>query len=688
MMGPTQPYMRRSLAFLALFVAYLAAAKLGLSLAFVHPSATPIWPPTGIAIAGVLLLGPSARPLIFVAAFLINAVTAGTLGTALAIGVGNVLEASAGAYFIERWAGGRRMLDRAPTIFRFVALMAPTAAISATIGVTTLAIAGNAPWSQYVSIWLTWWMGDLSGGLLVVPLVLAWLDRGAGTRAGVTPIEIAMLFALVCASAAVTFGDVGPWPNHTPLAFLTIPPLVWAAFRFGLRYASLAIAALSTIATWSTVRGSGPFALPSANTALLILATFIATLTAMMLPIAAVVAERRRAEEERARLLDRERAARVDAEATSSAKDDFLAMLGHELRNPLSAIATAAHVLSLDRSRDESADHAQRVINRQVRHLARLVDDLLDVTRVTTGKVTLVYEPVDFSALVLRSIDSLELSSRETDQGPGPQLQVEVDPGLWVNGDPTRLEQIVTNLLTNAIKYTPAGGSVRVVAGAEGDRIVIRVADTGIGIEPKLLPHIFERFIQADTGPARSHGGLGLGLTLVKHFVGLHHGEVSAASDGVGSGSVFTVSLPTAPPKPSAVAPALALVATRRRVLLVEDQVDAREMMRFALEFAGHYVTEASDGPSAVAAVADTNPHIAFVDIGLPGFNGYEVARRVRAMRGRAIVLVALTGYGQPSDREQSEGAGFDHHLVKPVDLDRVIELLDALPEPDAATRT
>jgi CheY-like chemotaxis protein/anti-sigma regulatory factor (Ser/Thr protein kinase) len=257
-----------------------------------------------------------------------------------------------------------------------------------------------------------------------------------------------------------------------------------------------------------------------------------------------------------------------------------------------------------------------------------------------------------------------------------------------VNGDPTRLEQIVTNLLTNAIKYTPSGGSVRVVAGAEGDRIVIRVADTGIGIEPKLLPHIFERFIQADTGPARSHGGLGLGLTLVKHFVELHRGEVSAASDGVGRGSVFTVSLPTAPPKPPAVAPALALVATRRRVLLVEDQVDAREMMRFALELAGHYVTEASDGPSAVAAVADTNPQIAFVDIGLPGFNGYEVARRVRAMRGRAIVLVALTGYGQPSDREQSEGAGFDHHLVKPVDLDRVIELLDALPEHEAATRT
>jgi signal transduction histidine kinase/ActR/RegA family two-component response regulator len=679
--------MRRSLALLALFVAYLAAAKLGLSLAFVHPSATPVWPPTGIAIAAVLLLGRPARPIIFLAAFLINAITAGTVITATGIGIGNVLEAVAGAYFIERWANGRRMLDRAPSIFRFVALMAPTAAISATIGVTILSIAGQAPWSHYVSIWLTWWMGDLSGGLLIVPLVLAWTERRVKMRADVTLIEIAMLFGLVSLSAAVTFGGFGPWPNHEPLAFLTIPPLAWAAFRFGLRYASLAIAVMSTIATWSTVRGSGPFAVSSENTALLVLATFIATLTATMLPMAAVVTERRRAEDERARLLAREHTARVNAEATSSAKDDFLAMLGLELRNPLSAIATAAHVLSLDQNRDESANHAQRVINRQVKHLARLVDDLLDVTRVTTGKVTLAREPVDISALVLRSVDSLELSSRESDRQPGPQLQLEIGSALWVRGDPTRLEQIVTNLLTNAVKYTPATGTVRVVAAADGDRVVIRVVDTGIGIDPGLLPHIFERFIQADTGPARSHGGLGLGLTLVKHFVELHGGRVSATSEGTGLGSAFTVSLPAAPAASRPGAPPAAAGTTKRRVLLVEDQVDAREMMRFALEIAGHQVTEVDDGPSAVAAVAEINPDVAFVDIGLPGFNGYEVARQVRAMRGNAIVLVALTGYGQPSDRAESESAGFDHHLVKPVDLEKVIELLDALPHIAPAAR-
>jgi len=679
--------MRRSLALLGLFVAYVAAAKLGLSLAFVHPSATPVWPPTGIAIAAMLLLGRPAGPVILLAAFLINAITAGTPVTAAAIAIGNLLEASAGAYFINRWANGRRMLERAPSIFRFVAVMAPTAAISATVGVTTLSVAGQAPWTDYVSIWLTWWMGDLSGGLLVVPLVLAWIERRPETRVDVTAIEVALLFVLVCGSAAVTFGGFGPWPNHVPLAFLTIPPLVWAAFRLDLRYASLAIATMSTIATWSTVRGSGPFAVTSENTALLVLATFIATLTATMLPMAAVVAERRRAEEQRKQLLEREHAARVNAEATSSAKDDFLAMLGHELRNPLSAIATAAHVQRLDSNRDP-ATHAQRVIDRQVRHLSRLVDDLLDVARVSTGKVTLTHEPVDFGVLILRCVDSLELSSRESDHAPAPRLQLEVGRDLWVNGDPTRLEQIVTNLLTNAVKYTPAGGSVRVIAAAEGDRIVIRVADTGIGIDPELLPRIFERFIQADTGPARGHGGLGLGLTLVKHFVELHGGQVTASSDGAGRGSVFTVSLPSAPPAFMPIPSPPAIATTRRRVLLVEDQVDAREMMRFALEIAGHDVIEADDGPGAVAAAADTRPDVAFVDIGLPGFNGYEVARQVRILRGGGIVLVALTGYGQPSDRTDAEQAGFDHHLVKPVDLEKVIELLDTLPHHEAAART
>jgi len=674
--------MRRSLALLTLFVTYLAAAKLGLSLAFVHPSATPIWPPTGIAIAGVLLLGPAALPLIFLGAFIINAITAGTPVTAAVIGVGNMVEAAVGAYAIQRWASGVRMLDRVPTIFRFVAMMAPTTATSATIGVTALSVAGFAPWTHFNTIWLTWWMGDLSGALLVVPLVLAWVAPQADAVDDVSAVETVLLFALVCLSAAITFGGAGPWPDHTPLSFLTIPPLVWASLRFGHRFAALATATIATLATWGTVRGSGPFATTSENTALLILATFIATLTATMLPMAAVVMERRRAEAERARLLANEHEARVSAEATSSAKDDFLAMLGHELRNPLSTIATAAHVLSTDPSRDAAANHAKRVINRQVKHLARLVDDLLDVTRVTTGKVTLAREPVDVSALVVRCIDSLELVS-DGERGDGPLLDADVAPGLWVNGDSTRLEQIVTNLLTNAVKYTPAGGAVRVAASGDVNRVVIRVADSGIGIDPGLLPHIFERFIQADTGPARGHGGLGLGLTLVKHFVEVHGGQVTAASDGVGRGSVFTVSLPAGSANAPAAVAAAPQAFTRRRVLLVEDQIDAREMMRFALELAGHEVTEAEDGPHAVAAAVDGCYDIAFVDIGLPGFNGYDVARQIRALRGDTMTLVALTGYGQPADRAEAETAGFDHHLVKPVDLDKVTALLESLPAPE-----
>jgi signal transduction histidine kinase/CheY-like chemotaxis protein len=674
--------MRRLLALLALFVAYLATAKLGLSLASLHPSATAVWPPTGIAIAGVLLLGRSALPAIFAASFTINAITAGSMPTSLGIAVGNTIEAMTGAYLLERWAGGRCVLDRAPTIFRFVALMAPTTALSATIGVTTLALGGYALWSDYGSIWLTWWLGNLSGALVFVPLVLAWSEpRLSRTTERVRPVEIILLFSLVCLSAALTFGGSGPWASHTPLAFLTIPPLAWAAFRFGPRQTSLALAVLSAMATWNTVRGSGPFAIVSSNSALLILETFIATLTATMLAMAAVVTERRRAESERAELLAREHAARIDAETTSSAKDDFLAMLGHELRNPLSAIATAAHVLTLAEPRDGTADQAQRVISRQVKHLAKLVDDLLDLTRITTGKVTLDRRPVDLVALVSRTVDTMDLTPGVNDKRAGPAIHADMgSTPLWVRGDATRLEQIVSNLIMNAIKYTPPEGSIRIEAAHDADRVVLRIMDTGVGIDAALLPRIFDRFIQGDGGPARVQGGLGLGLTLVKHFVELHDGTVSAASRGSGLGSVFTVSLPAALPVSSDAPLASPSFPTRRRVLLVEDQADAREMMRFVLELAGHEVTEASDGPTALNAVARTAPEVAFVDIGLPGINGYEVARQVRAMRGRAVVLIALTGYGQPADRARAEEAGFDLHLVKPVDLTQVTELLERLP--------
>ena len=675
--------MRRSFAVLVLFLAYVATARFGLTLASVDPSITPVWPPTGIAIAGALILGRTAWAPIFLAAFAANFTTTGAVTTSLAIAGGNVAEAVAGAYLVVRFAGGLHVLDCPSRIFRFAVLMIPATAISATVGVAALSTGHLVGWSTDPRLWMTWFLGDLSGALLVTPLVLAWRNPGRWSVSQRSAFEEALLVVAVGLSGALTFGAWGPWPSHTPLAFVTIPPIVWAAFRFGQRETTTAVALLSTIATWTTLRGLGPFSVLSANMSLIVAEAFAATLMTTMVPMAAAVVEWKRAEAQREEVLAREQDARRAAEAANAAKDEFLAMLGHELRNPLGAVATAVHV-ARETDTPAMARDAQEVIARQVRHLTDLVDDLLDATRVKTGKITLRREPVELGPLVSRCVEAVRLGLAGRDVpvihvDPGPHT-----PPLWVNGDATRLEQVVTNLLTNAVKFTPPAGSIHVAVSRAGDCADLRVADTGMGIEPSLLPRIFDQFVQADRGPARSDGGLGLGLTLVKGLVELHGGSVLAASAGPGQGSVFIVRLPTTT-APARVGSIDAPPSGRRRIVVVEDQVDARQMMRLALELAGHEVFEADDGPSGLASIDRIVPDVALIDLGLPGFDGCELARQVRATHGEAMMLIALTGYGQPEDRQRAEAAGFNVHVVKPVDPIRLTALTGAVPSAGAA---
>lgn len=346
-------------------------------------------------------------------------------------------------------------------------------------------------------------------------------------------------------------------------------------------------------------------------------------------------------------------------------KNEFLAMLSHELRNPLGVINTALAVLERLTCPDDSTAEVREVIKRQARHLARMVDDLLDVGRVISGKVLLTRRPLDFGEAVARSVGTLNATGRLATR----ETSVKVEP-VWVLADETRIEQIVANLVGNAVKYTPTGGRISVSVAREGGTAVLRVQDSGNGIRPDLLPRIFELFVQDHLGPDRSQGGLGVGLTLVKHLVELHGGTVAAASPGPGLGSLFTVELPAFADVPSF--PEVRTTpreAGRRSIVIVEDNSDARLMLRSLLELAGHEVHEAGDGPTGVDLVRTRRPHVALVDVGLPGFDGYEVARRVRRDPGAAAVrLVAITGYGQPEDVERARSAGFDDHLVKPVD--------------------
>jgi signal transduction histidine kinase/ActR/RegA family two-component response regulator len=372
---------------------------------------------------------------------------------------------------------------------------------------------------------------------------------------------------------------------------------------------------------------------------------------------------------EREHLLDQ-------AEAASRAKDEFFAILGHELRNPLAPIQTATELL---RMRGGTPERELAVIERQTRHLTRLVDDLLDVARIARGGVDLSREPVDVAEIVRNATDMVEPLLVKHHH----QLTMNIARGLVVDADPTRLAQILGNLLTNAASYTPPGGSIEVRAVRDGDRITIRVRDTGIGIPAEMLPNIFEPFVQQRQPLDRSRGGLGLGLAIVRSLVEAHGGSVRAHSEGPGHGTEVTVELPAAAAparvesEPSAPAPAPRVDAPG--VLVVDDNEDACALLAETLERAGYVVRTAGDAAEALAVCQSYMPSAALLDIGLPGMDGFELARRMRALPGfDRVFLVAVTGYGQDADRERTREAGFDEHLVKPVTMKQIRAVLAA----------
>jgi CheY-like chemotaxis protein len=346
-------------------------------------------------------------------------------------------------------------------------------------------------------------------------------------------------------------------------------------------------------------------------------------------------------------------------------REQFLATLGHELRNPLAAVTTATELLAHP---ETDARRAREIIARQARKLTRLVDDLLEVSRVSSGKITLHRVATDLREIVETSVAVVEPVAERA----GIRIDVELPrERVVVDGDPVRLEQIAGNLLTNAVKYTLRGGEIRVTLERSDGLAALRIRDTGIGIAPSLLEQIFEPFAQIEASKDRSQGGLGLGLSLVRGLAALHGGRVTAHSDGEGRGSTFVVELPLSGlPDGAAARPDAAPAAAGRRVLVIDDNDDARESMLLLLGQLGHEAVGAADGPDGVRRALEEHPDVVFVDIGIPGFDGYEVARRVRAGPGPGPVLVALTGYGQPEDLERARSAGFDVHLTKPASPD------------------
>jgi PAS domain S-box-containing protein len=392
---------------------------------------------------------------------------------------------------------------------------------------------------------------------------------------------------------------------------------------------------------------------------------------------------------ERARLERELRRRSEELVEASQRKDEFLSMLSHELRNPLAPIVTATELMRSHAAAAPPIERYRAMIERQARTLTRLVDDLLDVSRITRRAITLKRQVIALSAAVYGAVEAarplLDAGSHAL------RVALPAEPA-WILVDPTRFEQVLVNLLNNAAKYTPRGGLVQVSAEQRGGEVKVRVKDNGVGIPAELLPHVFDLFVQGDRTLDRAQGGLGVGLALARSLVEMHGGRIEARSEGVGRGTELCLYLPVAvlaplpEPPPDPASPAgegPGPTTPRRRVVVVEDNPDAAEALLDLLRGWGHDARHASDGPAAIALTASFRPHVALIDVGLPGMNGYEVARAIRRGEGeQRPVIIGLSGYGQAEDKARGQEAGFDHHLVKPADPKSLIRLLDGQPAP------
>ena len=653
----------------AVAIIYYVAGKLGLYFASFTASSTSVWPPTGIAFAAMLLLGYQIWPGIFLGAFFVNLGISGGVIASLGIATGNTLEAVVAVYLTTRYANGLKLFEHSQDFLRFAALGMLAAALSATIGLISLASGGLAHWNEFVRIWVTWWLGDVGGFLLFGPTPILWIENPKLAGDHRRPLESSLLLALITLFGVVVFAGTVPEIAQYRIGFICFPMLVWCAFRFGQREVATAILVLTVTAEWGMIRGHGPWALFASQISSFIMPqAFMITMAVMTMALAADVWERKRTEQDATE-------ARNQAVAANRAKDQFLAMLGHELRNPIAAISSAVRVLEHSDVLGREHSTLLDIMVRQSGHLSRMVDDLLDVQRLTARRITLNRRPMNLAECARDCVLALRLREGYADHNI--ILRIE---DTWIDGDPDRIAQILTNLVSNACKYTRPQGKIVLSVRPENDRAVICVEDDGDGIPEDLLPRIFELFVQGERLPDRHPGGLGLGLTLVRRLSELHGGTIDAYSDGPGRGAKFTVRIPRIETRVIAQASTRATpVRSRhgRRILIVEDNTDAREALRQALEMSGHEIFEADSGASGVESALANHPDTALIDIGLPGFDGYEVARRIRlSSENHGIMLIALTGYGSPEDRRRAKQAGFDTHLVKPLNFDQLDDLL------------
>ena len=653
----------------ALALIYFVAGKLSLQLAFLHKSASPVWPPAGIALAALLVLGFRVWPALFVGAFLVNLTTLGNIWTSLGIASGNTLEALCGAWLVNRFAGGARVFDRPQDVFKFALAALIGTTVSPTFGVSSLAAGGFAQWSSYWPVWLTWWLGDASGVLVIAPLLLLWSVPATQRKWNQKQVlEVSVLLLLLVVLAETVFGGWLPISaRNYPISFICGPIVIWTAFRFTPRETATGIFILSAIAIWGTLNGFGPFILQSENQSLLMLQLWTAALTITAMAIAAAITERNRTQV----ALEQQKDA---VEAANRTKDNFLAMLSHELRTPLTPVMAALDTLEADGSRSSGSKNSLAMIRRNVELESQLIDDLLDLTRIAKDKLQLRFGPLDSHEVINNVVEIC----RPEAQARNLTLQLNLRAGgHHVLGDAAKYQQIVWNLLKNAIKFTAENGEITISSSnPEPQLLAIAVHDTGIGIEPEVMNRIFDPFEQGERAFQRHYGGLGLGLAISKSLAQAHGGTLIARSEGHDRGSTFILTMKTVPAPPRIVKLTSPVPESRPlRILLVDDHQDTCVALERLLVRRGHLVAAAHNIRSAMETAARNSFDLLISDIALPDGTGTELMTYLHAIS--RIPGIAISGFGMNGDIEKSIDAGFAEHLVKPVKMENLEAAID-----------
>ncbi len=644
---------------------YFVVGKLGLMLASLHASASPVWPSAGIALAAILVLGYRVWPAIFVGAFLINITNAGDLATSLAIATGNTLEALAGAWLVIRFARGKNFCDRPQDVFKFAVSTALSSIISPSFGVTSLVIAGFAEWTHYGAIWLTWWLGDTTGNLVFTPLAVLWAVglRLAWTKKEAT--EVGVLFLLLVMLSSVVFGGWLPISSRNyPITFFCGPIVIWTAFRFRPLETATGIFILSLISVWGTLHGFGPFVRETENQSLIALQLWIAVLTITAMALSAAMTERRRVEEE----LQQQKSI---VEAANRTKDHFMAMLSHELRTPLTPVISALESLETEPTQTEDTRASLAMIRRNIELETQLIDDLLDFTRIAKDKMQLRFVPMDAHQAVSNVVEICRA------EATAKRLHVHLNlraKNCHVTADAAKFQQIIWNVLKNAIKFTPEGGEITILSENPSETIfTVTVRDTGIGMEPEVMQRIFDPFEQGNRSFEHRFGGLGLGLAISKSLAQAHGGTLTAQSEGSNRGSTFTLTMQALPRGEAVAVSSKAVAASSRltlKILLVDDHHDTCAALEKLLARRGHLVAVTHDVRSAMQAAVRNKFDLLISDIALPDGTGMELMMQLRAIED--VPGIAISGFGHNGDIQRSLEAGFSEHLTKPVKLDKL----------------